>query len=57
MIISSIMMLDYLKEHGAARVTENALKNVLIEGKVLTPDFGGNASTIEMAQEIRLKMI
>ncbi|MEN4006748.1 MAG: homoisocitrate dehydrogenase [Methanobacteriaceae archaeon] len=57
MILSSIMMLDYLKEHDAARVTENALKNVLIEGKVLTPDFGGNASTMEMAREIRLKMI
>jgi len=57
MIISSIMMLDYLKEHDAARVTENALKNVLIEGKVLTPDFGGNASTMEMAQEIRSKII
>jgi isopropylmalate/isohomocitrate dehydrogenase-like protein len=57
MILSSIMMLNYLKEHEAARVSENALKNVLIEGKVLTPDFGGNASTMEMAHEIRSKII
>jgi len=56
MVLSSIMMLNYLKEYDAARVTENALKNVLVEGKALTPDFGGNASTMEMAHEIRLKI-
>lgn len=57
MILSSVMMLDYLKEHDAARNVENALKSVLSEGKILTPDIGGNASTMEMAYEIRSKMI
>ena len=57
MILSAVMMLDYLKEHDSALEVENALKNVLIEGKVLTPDLGGNASTMEMASEIRLKII
>ena len=57
MILSAVMMLDYLKEHDSALKVENALKNVLIEGKVLTPDIGGSASTMEMASEICLKII
>jgi 3-isopropylmalate dehydrogenase/methanogen homoisocitrate dehydrogenase len=57
MILSSVMMLDYLKEHDAARNVENALKMVLGEGKILTPDIGGNASTMEMADEIRSKIL
>ena len=57
MILSSVMMLDYLKEHDAARNVENALKMVLSEGKILTPDIGGNASTMEMACEIRSKIV
>lgn len=56
MILSAIMMLDYLKEYGAARTVENALKNVLSEGKIITPDLGGNASTIEMAREVKNKI-
>lgn len=57
MILSSVMMLDYLKEHDAARNVENALKMVLSEGKILTPDIGGNSSTMEMAYEIRSKIV
>ena len=56
MVLSSVMMLDYLKEHETARAVENALKDVLLEGKFLTPDMGGNASTIKMAEEICLKI-
>jgi 3-isopropylmalate dehydrogenase len=56
MILSAVMMLDYLKEHGAARTVENALVEVLSEGKVVTGDIGGNASTMEMASEIRRKI-
>lgn len=57
MILSSVMMLDYLTEHDAACKIENALKNVFIEGKVLTPDLGGCASTMEMANEISSKIL
>ncbi len=57
MILSSVMMLDYLKEHEIARMVEDALKSVLIEGKSLTPDLGGKAKTMEMAEQIRLKLI
>jgi len=56
MILSAVMMLDYLKEHDAARAVENALIEVLSEGKVITGDIGGNASTMEMASEIRRKI-
>ncbi len=56
MILSAVMMLDYLKEYDSACKVENALKNVLIEDKVLTPDLGGNASTMEMAAEISSKI-
>ena len=56
MLLSSVMMLDYLKEHDAARAVENALIEVLSEGKVITGDIGGNASTMEMASEIRRKL-
>ena len=56
MILSSVMMLDYLKEHDAARAVENALIEVLSEGKFITGDIGGNASTMEMASEIKRKL-
>ena len=36
MILSAVMMLDYLKEHDAARKVENALMKVLYERKVVT---------------------
>ncbi len=56
MIMSSVMMLNYLKEYDAAFKVENALKEVLMEGKILTPDLCGNSTTMEMADEIRLKI-
>ncbi|WP_414469903.1 isocitrate/isopropylmalate family dehydrogenase [Methanobacterium sp. ACI-7] len=56
MILSAVLMLDYLEEHEAARTVENALVEVLSEGKVVTQDLGGNASTIEMAREVRNKI-
>jgi methanogen homoisocitrate dehydrogenase len=56
MILSSIMMLNYLKEYDAANKVDNALKEVLIEGKALTPDLGGNASTMKMARAISEKI-
>ena len=42
--------------HDAARKVENSLTEVLSEGKVVTADIGGNASTMEMASEIRRKI-
>lgn len=56
MILSAVLMLDYLEETDAARKLENALVKVLAEGEVVTPDLGGNSSTMEMAAEVRRKL-
>ncbi|AUB55354.1 MULTISPECIES: isocitrate/isopropylmalate family dehydrogenase [Methanobacterium] len=56
MILSAVMMLDYLDENNAARKLENALVEVLAEGKVVTGDLGGSSSTMEMAAEVRSKL-
>ena len=56
MILSAALMLDYLEEHDAARTVENALIEVLSEGKVVTQDLGGSASTMEMVHEIISKI-
>ncbi|AXV37654.1 MAG: NAD-dependent isocitrate dehydrogenase [Methanobacteriaceae archaeon] len=56
MMLSAVLMLDYLEEHEEARRFENALIEVLKEGKVVTQDLRGNASTMEMAREVRKKL-
>lgn len=53
MMLSAVMMLDYLDETEEARRMENALVKVLAAGKVVTQDLGGSASTMEMAAEVR----
>lgn len=58
MILSGVLMLDYLGEKKAAEKLENAVKMVIAEKKVVTYDLGGKAKTSEMAEEIirQLKM-
>ena len=51
-ILSASMMLDWLDEREAAKNIEEAVINVLTEGKVLTPDLGGSAKTNEVAQAV-----
>ena len=57
MILSAVMMLDYLEEHEEARKLENALIKVLSEGKVVTRDLNGESSTMDMAREVRRKLV
>ena len=52
LIQSAIMMLRYLGEHNAAKKIERALEKVFIEGRVLTVDLGGNATTEEFTEEL-----
>ena len=52
MLLSACMMLNYLKEYEAEDKLNNAILTVLNEGKVLTPDLGGNSSTSEVADAI-----
>jgi 3-isopropylmalate dehydrogenase len=56
MILSAVLMLDYLEENYEASRLENALVKVLAEGKLVTPDLGGKSSTMEMAEEVRKKL-
>jgi len=57
MVLSAVLMLDYLDENEEARKLEKALITVLSEGKVVTKDLGGSANTMEMAEEIRAKFV
>ena len=55
-ILAGSMMLDCLGEVKIAKVIENAVENVLIEGKVRSHDLGGNSSTIEVGDEVVKKL-
>jgi len=50
------MMLDYLGEDRAAKLVEQATTSVLKEGRMLTYDLGGKASTSEMGRAIAEKV-
>src|SRR5438552_294584 len=51
------MMLDYLGETKAANLVEKATNSVLKEGKILTYDLGGNASTSDVGKAIAEKVV
>jgi isocitrate dehydrogenase (NAD+) len=52
MLLSAVMMLEHLGEIKAAERIMNAVYRVLGEGKVLTPDLRGEATTMQYADEI-----
>ena len=45
-------MLEYMGENEAANQIKNALYKVFDEGKVLTRDLGGNATTSDFVEAI-----
>ncbi len=51
-ILTAGMMLRHLGEEGAATDVETAVKQLLAEGKVLTPDLGGTATTGEVGDAV-----
>ncbi|HEY0591497.1 MAG TPA: isocitrate/isopropylmalate family dehydrogenase, partial [Thermoanaerobaculia bacterium] len=53
---SAILMLDHIGERDAARRVTDALMTVLKEGKSLTRDLGGSASTTVFADAIIQKL-
>ncbi|MEJ5292721.1 MAG: isocitrate/isopropylmalate dehydrogenase family protein [Candidatus Methanosuratincola sp.] len=57
MILCSKMMLEWLGEEAAAKKIEDAVMQVLSEGRVLTPDLGGRSGTTEVAEEISKKIL
>jgi len=55
-ILSAVLMLKHLGERPAADNVTSAIEQVLAEGKSVTYDLGGTASTSEMADAIISKM-
>ena len=53
---SACMMLNHIGENNAAQKIENALFEFLKEGKILTKDLKGNATTSEFTNEIIKKI-
>jgi 3-isopropylmalate dehydrogenase len=51
-ILAAKMMLDWLGEAGKGAILENAVAEVIKDGKVRTKDMGGSASTLDMAGAI-----
>ncbi len=52
MLLSAVMMLQHIQEHHAAERILNAIYRVMGEGKVLTPDLKGTATTEQYADEL-----
>jgi tartrate dehydrogenase/decarboxylase/D-malate dehydrogenase len=56
MIWSGAMMLDWLGEKPAASRIVAALRAVAAEGRVLTPDLGGRATTVEVGDAVAARI-
>ena len=56
LLLSAVLMLRYLDEDETAERILAALKHVLAEGRVLTNDLGGTASTSEFGEAILKEM-
>ena len=56
LLFSSVMMLQHVREFEAAARLQAALEAVYAEGKALTRDVGGSASTKEFAEAVIGKM-
>ncbi|OWT33653.1 isocitrate dehydrogenase [Methanobrevibacter sp. 87.7] len=52
MLLSTSMMLKYLKYDYEGNLLEKACKEVLRKGNIKTPDLGGNNKTYEMADAV-----
>jgi isocitrate/isopropylmalate dehydrogenase len=56
MILSGAMLLRHLGEVAAAENVEWAVDEVLRQGRIRTPDLGGDASTMQVAEEIAMSV-
>ena len=56
MLLTVKMMFEYFEENEFAKRLENAIIEVIKDGKVRTYDMGGNSNTIEVAEEVIRKM-
>ncbi len=56
MLLTTKMMFEYLGEQAAADSLENAIAEVIAEGKVRTYDMGGSSSTLDIAKAVAAKL-
>ena len=56
-ILAAKMMMEYLGETEAAELIQQAVVEVLKEGKIRTYDLGGKSTTQEVSEEIASKII
>jgi isocitrate dehydrogenase (NAD+) len=52
LLMSAIMMLDHLQEHAVAQRIDAALRKIYREGKTLTRDVGGSATTVQFTEAV-----
>ena len=51
-LFSTVMMLEFLKEHATANALEGAILQFLQAGKNFTPDLGGAGTTTGVFDEM-----
>jgi isocitrate/isopropylmalate dehydrogenase len=56
MLLAVKLMLDWLGETETAQALEQAIADVIAEGKVRTYDLGGDSTTSEVAQEVARRL-
>jgi isocitrate/isopropylmalate dehydrogenase len=56
MLLAVKLMLDWLGETGTAQVLEQAIADVIAEGKVRTYDLGGSNTTLEVAEAVAARL-
>lgn len=56
LILSAVLMLEHLNEHRAADRIVQAVRGVIREGRTVTADLGGSASTTAMTEAILAAM-
>jgi isocitrate dehydrogenase (NAD+) len=56
LLLSSLQMLNHLGLNDYSDKINNALNNVIREGRVLTPDVGGDHSTTDFTLQIISKL-
>jgi isocitrate/isopropylmalate dehydrogenase len=56
MLLTCVLMLEYLGEKSSALNLENAIASVILEGKVRTYDMGGKSTSLDVARAVAQKL-
>lgn len=55
-VLAAAMMMEHLGEAALAAALETAVRGVLAEGRVLTPDLGGKAGTADVVEALLARL-